>query len=504
MYRIHQFDLNGVQLSRSPLDDYQRLYFATLLSLPPEKQPNVDIRRVAYKSNVAEMFGPRANRSNVLECFEYQLPDVRSGWPRFSLDAATSGRLKLQEGGVLRGEVQTESNDAMEDSLTKNQQFKLRKLGHSLHSRLINPNNCVLWTHDSGYVFLTGIWRLYQDVMRGLATMERVDGSPLAAQVCREELEYITTQAFYDGHSPERKRRRHSSGGELGSAVTSSAYSDLHWNGLSNELKRQLVDTYRAHLEKSGVPYSEAAKVSLTDVMQRIRGGYIKIQGTWLPLEMARVICTWFCFPIRYLLVPIFGPEFPAQCEATRNHTAAVELPRGRASGAGASFGGSGSVRSAGSTVARSVAVGGRNERLPPISTIIDSLDRYSYERRESQPTVQTLSHLASFYNTHGHKYSYPGVSTHQREWRRPSWEDSRRSSVESNRLGTNGRNGTWDYEFKYEPLQHGRPNERHALELDRGKPRVTTGLSEVNPGTSGEGRLSHESQVASSGEQRL
>ncbi|AQZ09390.1 XBP1 (YIL101C) [Zygosaccharomyces parabailii] len=493
MYRIHQFDLNGVQLSSSPLDDYQRLYFATLLSLPPEQQPNVDIRKVAYKSNVAEMFGPRANRSNVLECFEYQLPDVRGGWPRFSLDPETSSRLKLQEGGVLRGVVQAEANDAMEDSLTKNQQFKLRKLGHTLRSRLINPNNCVLWTHDSGYVFLTGIWRLYQDVMRGLATMERVDGSTVAAGVCREELEYITTQAFYDGHSPERKRRRHSSGGELGPAVTSTAYSDLHWNGLSSDLKRQLVDTYRVHLEKSGVPYSEAAKVSLSDVMQRIRGGYIKIQGTWLPLEMARIICTWFCFPIRFLLVPIFGPDFPAQCEAARGHALAA-VPRGRSmswdSGLGASNGGSNYSRA---------AIAGRNERLPPISTIIDSLDRYSQERREAQPTVQTLSHLASFYNTHGHKYSYPGVAAQQREWRRPSWEESRRGSVASRRNSTIARNGSWEYEFKYEPVRDARSvDKRAALELQRVEPRVT-GLGQMKPHGVGKPSLSHESPVASS-----
>ncbi|KAH9200531.1 hypothetical protein LQ764DRAFT_219534 [Zygosaccharomyces rouxii] len=426
MYPIHRFDVNSVTLSKSPLDDYQRLYFGTLLSYSQERQPNVDIKSVSYKSNVAELFRQ----------------DVRNGMQQngMSLDSATGARLNISS-GILSGVVQTESQDNMEDSLTKNQQFKLRKLGHSMQSRLINPNNCVLWTHDSGY-------RLYQDVMRGLSSLPRIgENQRNAAEMCREELEFITTKAFYDGHSLERRRRRHSSGGELDQNTNKqggpAAYSDLHWNGISRDLKRQLVETYRNHLIHSGVPFAEASKVSLSDVMQRIRGGYIKIQGTWLPLDMAK------------LILPIFGPDFPQLCENARNHgfkrndfemvhplQNLFEQPKTR------------SMSWTPGMTQREPTVAGNSserypERLPPISTIIDSItvDNYGYDRRE--PTVQTLSNLASFYNTHGHRYSYPGVHATQRQWRRPSWEDVRRPSMESTR--SSGSIG-WEHEFTYAP----------------------------------------------------
>ncbi|CAR27617.1 ZYRO0D02728p [Zygosaccharomyces rouxii] len=379
MYPIHRFDVNSVTLSKSPLDDYQRLYFGTLLSYSQERQPNVDIKSVSYKSNVAELF--RQGKGNTLDCYEYSLPDVRNG---------------MQQ----------------------------------------------------------------NDVMRGLSSLPRIgENQRNAAEMCREELEFITTKAFYDGHSLERRRRRHSSGGELDQNTNKqggpAAYSDLHWNGISRDLKRQLVETYRNHLIHSGVPFAEASKVSLSDVMQRIRGGYIKIQGTWLPLDMAKLICTWFCFPIRYLLVPIFGPDFPQLCENARNHgfkrndfemvhplQNLFEQPKTR------------SMSWTPGMTQREPTVAGNSserypERLPPISTIIDSItvDNYGYDRRE--PTVQTLSNLASFYNTHGHRYSYPGVHATQRQWRRPSWEDVRRPSMESTR--SSGSIG-WEHEFTYAP----------------------------------------------------
>lgn len=471
MYPIHRFDVNSVTLSSSPLDDYQRLYFGTLLSQPEDEQPNFDIESVSYKSNVAELF--REGKGNTLECYEYSLPDVRNSTKenKLTLDSAANTRLNISS-GMLCGTIQNKSQDDVEDSLTKNQQFKLRKLGHSMQSRLINPNNCVLWTHDSGYVFLTGIWRLYQDVMRGLSNIPRKNESEErnAEEVCREELEYITTRAFYDGHSLERRRRRHSSGGELdqnGRKINSStAYIDLHWNGISNALKKELVETYRKHLVHTGVSFAEASKISLSDVMHRIRGGYIKIQGTWLPLPMAKLICSWFCFPIRYMLVPIFGEDFPQLCENSRSRgsekndmeivqapqQSLFEQPKSR------------SVRWArGMPPVEPRAVRKSSERfperLPPISSIIDSIamENYRYDR-PPEPTVQTLSSLASFYNTHGHRYSYPGVHAAQREWRRPSWEEVRRPSMESAKssissTGSGIVGGTgWEPEFTYTP----------------------------------------------------
>lgn len=48
--------------------------------------------------------------------------------------------------------------------------------------------------------------------------------------------------------------------------------------------------------------------------IKRIRGGFLKIQGTWLPYKLCRVLARRFCYPIRHELVPIFGADFPSYC----------------------------------------------------------------------------------------------------------------------------------------------------------------------------------------------
>lgn len=48
--------------------------------------------------------------------------------------------------------------------------------------------------------------------------------------------------------------------------------------------------------------------------IKRIRGGFLKIQGTWLPYNLCRVLARRFCYPIRHELVPIFGVDFPSYC----------------------------------------------------------------------------------------------------------------------------------------------------------------------------------------------
>ncbi|KAN0063883.1 hypothetical protein ACQY0O_003489 [Thecaphora frezii] len=48
--------------------------------------------------------------------------------------------------------------------------------------------------------------------------------------------------------------------------------------------------------------------------IRKIRGGFLKIQGTWLPLDMAKELSRRVAFAIRDNLVPLFGPNFPASC----------------------------------------------------------------------------------------------------------------------------------------------------------------------------------------------
>lgn len=48
--------------------------------------------------------------------------------------------------------------------------------------------------------------------------------------------------------------------------------------------------------------------------IKRIRGGFLKIQGTWLPYSLCKILARRFCYYIRYELIPIFGNDFPDLC----------------------------------------------------------------------------------------------------------------------------------------------------------------------------------------------
>lgn len=48
--------------------------------------------------------------------------------------------------------------------------------------------------------------------------------------------------------------------------------------------------------------------------IKRIRGGFLKIQGTWMPHKLCQILARRFCYNIRYELIPIFGSNFPNSC----------------------------------------------------------------------------------------------------------------------------------------------------------------------------------------------
>ncbi|KAJ7576463.1 transcription regulator HTH, apses-type DNA-binding domain-containing protein [Mycena floridula] len=52
----------------------------------------------------------------------------------------------------------------------------------------------------------------------------------------------------------------------------------------------------------------------LAPVIRRVRGGYLKIQGTWMPYEVALRLSRRVAWPIRDDLIPLFGPTFPSTC----------------------------------------------------------------------------------------------------------------------------------------------------------------------------------------------
>jgi len=52
----------------------------------------------------------------------------------------------------------------------------------------------------------------------------------------------------------------------------------------------------------------------LAQVIRRVRGGYLKIQGTWMPFETALRLARRVAWNIREDLIPLFGPTFPSTC----------------------------------------------------------------------------------------------------------------------------------------------------------------------------------------------
>ncbi|MBW0493843.1 hypothetical protein O181_033558 [Austropuccinia psidii MF-1] len=50
--------------------------------------------------------------------------------------------------------------------------------------------------------------------------------------------------------------------------------------------------------------------------LRKVRGGYLKIQGTWLPFETAQTLARRVAWQVRYDLIPLFGPDFPDTCLA--------------------------------------------------------------------------------------------------------------------------------------------------------------------------------------------
>ncbi|KZV77263.1 DNA-binding domain of Mlu1-box binding protein MBP1 [Peniophora sp. CONT] len=54
----------------------------------------------------------------------------------------------------------------------------------------------------------------------------------------------------------------------------------------------------------------------LASQIRRVRGGYLKIQGTWMPYKTAAQLARRVAYNIREELVPIFGPDFPGTCLA--------------------------------------------------------------------------------------------------------------------------------------------------------------------------------------------
>lgn len=72
------------------------------------------------------------------------------------------------------------------------------------------------------------------------------------------------------------------------------------WKALGNS-KADIVRLVDSHPELEGV-------------IRRIRGGFLKIQGTWVPYELCKKLALRTCYTIRHALISLFGPSFPEEC----------------------------------------------------------------------------------------------------------------------------------------------------------------------------------------------
>lgn len=216
---------------------------------------------------------------------------------------------------------------------------------------LINPNNIVIWSKDFQFVFISGIWKLYQDVMNGLININRSNynrKNQMDQAVCYDEFKLVFYNLLGNSNFLEKdneltnfsninlninraransnnklkakgKLSKPNSGNTNGSQNNSNfnaKYHEFNWNSLHENIQNEVIVSFKQYLfETNQCDLDTINNIIDTKMVQKVKGGFIKLQGTWLPIEISRVLCIFFAYPIRYLLIPIFGPKFPKDCE---------------------------------------------------------------------------------------------------------------------------------------------------------------------------------------------
>lgn len=225
-------------------------------------------------------------------------------------------------------------NDGSEYSIVQNQLFKKENDLHFEHNQyhIFNRNNSVIWSPDKSCVFVTGIWKLYQDAMYGLSNIGRLNKQTGLSQqdICGIEFQTVLEDLFPNlsprfSHNIKKGCRNSEAIGSERVRSTDNTekpnkplpkYVEFHWDKIHCSIRKNFWNRYRNYLIHSKQIDPEIlGDIEKLPFIQKVRGGYIHIQGTWLPIELARYLCITFAFPIRYLLVPIFGSEFPKECE---------------------------------------------------------------------------------------------------------------------------------------------------------------------------------------------
>ncbi|CCD23395.1 Xbp1p NDAI_0B03610 [Naumovozyma dairenensis CBS 421] len=333
-YPVNQINIASIRFTDNPLDEFQKLYFNQIWN--GNQSLDLDVKEQLYKSSntgltVKPNVIPKSKRKTstdkkieILKCFEYEVPKLKS-----CNDESTPST------PIFNGPTER----------------KTYKPSNVSNDRDLNRNSaqCILWEYRSGYVFFTGIWKTYQDVIAGKMGFPQYNDNQvnrLIHDTFKLELEYVTSNSTieYGKHKTHIgegmlsgvKRRKVAISPQNSRSVTNtnynyddsgfiktldySKYKDFQWNKVPLDLRNSILQSFKNHLvSELGNKWEDVKDVTLDDFTKRVRGGYIKIQGTWLPMQIARMLCNWFCFPIRYLLVPIFGPKFPEDCENCYN-----------------------------------------------------------------------------------------------------------------------------------------------------------------------------------------
>ncbi|ODQ79293.1 hypothetical protein BABINDRAFT_151014 [Babjeviella inositovora NRRL Y-12698] len=125
----------------------------------------------------------------------------------------------------------------------------------------------VMWDHETGLVHLTGIWKAVRE-------LNEFSETELLAKYKQQP------SLFQNGAVPVAP----------GTPTPANNKADI----------ARLIES--------------APSMEVASQIKRIRGGFLKIQGTWLPFELARELALRICYHIRYCLVPIFGDQFPREC----------------------------------------------------------------------------------------------------------------------------------------------------------------------------------------------
>lgn len=347
--------LSGLQLSKDPLDDYQRYWFLAVYEMtkpglqefPLELETQLQISKKEYKTNTlfetglskvdGNTFSDKGKRGSSgvgsFSCNEYTVPDIsKRHVTQKTFDPHFGPMLQLTPYNILEMKENIDENESesgrqlqttnvadssrLNSNITKNQEFKIIKLNARIStSMIINPNNCVIWDSNTGYVFFTGIWRLYQDIMKCLCTTDRQYQQDQSSRVhCCQEFQKVLFHVIYGKSDKPSKKESNPKWSKWLQRDSFSSYIDLHWHKLDPQLQSVLENNY-------------GSGVSFEDMLKRIRGGYIKIQGTWLPFSVAKELCSRFCYPMRYLLVPVFGADFAEKCEYWYFQRAGISLP---------------------------------------------------------------------------------------------------------------------------------------------------------------------------------